>query len=123
MIGAYTIGKKAATFGFKRYGVPGAVATGGAALVGYVIVKRAVRSATAADEDSLTAAIDAQSIQTAVDERGLEAVTDVGTLEQAIHPDELEKGVDVSDLQSSVDRERDALERDNGMGSTGADGY
>lgn len=111
MIGAYTIGKKAVTFGFKRYGVPGAVASGGAALLGYVLVKRALQSATAANDDSLTAAIDAGSIQTAVDDRGLEAVTDVGTLETAIDPDELRGSVDVSDLQSSVEDEHEEFER------------
>ncbi len=46
MIGAYTIGKKAVKFGYKRYGVPGAVATGGAVLAGYVAVKRALKSSS-----------------------------------------------------------------------------
>lgn len=112
MIGAYTIGKKAVTFGFKRYGVPGAVASGGAALLGYVLVRRALRSATAADDDSLTAAIDAESIRAAVDDRGLEAVTDVETLERAIDPGELQSGVDVSDLQSSVEDDHEEFEPD-----------
>ncbi|RQG97711.1 hypothetical protein [Natrarchaeobius chitinivorans] len=107
MIGAYTIGKKAATIGYKRYGVPGAVASGGVALLGVVAVKRALRSATEADDGSIASAVDAESIEAAVDERGLEAVTDVGTLEDAIDPDQLREGVDLDDVRSSVDDETD----------------
>ncbi|RQG98664.1 hypothetical protein [Natrarchaeobius oligotrophus] len=105
MIGAYTVGKKAATFGYKRYGVPGAVASGGVALLGVVAVKRALRSATEADDDSIASAVDAESIEAAVDERGLEAVTDLGTLEDAIDPDRLRERVDVDDVRSSVNDE------------------
>ncbi|PSQ08090.1 hypothetical protein BRC97_01560 [Halobacteriales archaeon QS_6_71_20] len=44
MIGAYTVGKRAVKFGYERYGVPGAVASGGAVLAGYLIVRRVLRS-------------------------------------------------------------------------------
>ena len=107
MIGAFTVGKKAVTFGYKRYGVPGAVASGGVALLGFVAVQRALRSATEADDDSIAAALDAESIEAAVDERGLEAVTDVGTLEEAIDTDALGGDVDADDVQSSVEDETD----------------
>ncbi|WP_121742846.1 hypothetical protein [Natronorubrum halophilum] len=77
MIGALTVGKKAVTFGYKRYGIPGAIASGGIALVGYVAVRRALQSATNADGTTLDSAIDAESITNAVDREGLQAVTDV----------------------------------------------
>jgi len=57
MIGAYTIGKKAVQFGYKRYGIPGAIATGGAALAGYLIVRRALKSST--NGGNVDSAIDA----------------------------------------------------------------
>lgn len=85
MIGALTAGKKAVTFGYKRYGVPGAVASGGIALIGYVAVRRALRAATEADEGTLGAAIDGEA------------------LEDAIDGDELRSAVDVDDLQSDVE--------------------
>jgi len=76
MIGAYTIGKKAVQFGYKRYGIPGAIATGGAALAGYLIVRRALKSST--NGGNVDSAIDAGEIQSAVEEKGLSAVTDTG---------------------------------------------
>lgn len=103
MIGAYTVGKKAVTFGYKRYGVPGAIASGGLVLVGYVVVRRALQSATNADEDTLGSAIDTESLENAIDQEGLQAVTDVGTLDEAIDTDELRSTVDVSDVQSDVE--------------------
>ena len=107
MIGAFTVGKKAVTFGYKRYGVPGAGASGGVALLGVAAVTRARRAPPAAADDSIAAALDAESIEAAVDERGLEAVTDVGTLEEAIDTDALGGDVDVDDVQSSVEDETD----------------
>ncbi|THE64406.1 hypothetical protein D8Y22_13420 [Salinadaptatus halalkaliphilus] len=111
MIGAFTVGKKAVTFGYKRYGVPGAVASGGAVLAGYVLVRRALRSTTEADEHTLESAIDAQSIQQAVDEGGLEAVADREALEESVDTEAFQAGVD--DLQSSVREETDEFGDDH----------
>ncbi|SFB94774.1 hypothetical protein SAMN05444422_103191 [Halobiforma haloterrestris] len=114
MIGAYTVGKKAVQFGYKRYGVPGAVVSGGVALAGFVAVRRALRSATNQDEDTLTEAIDAQSIENAVDEGGLGSVADVETLENAIDADRLREGIDLEDVQSSVSEETSEFTDDEG---------
>lgn len=107
MLGAYTVGKKAAKFGFKRYGIPGAVASGGVALAGYVVVRRALKSST--DSDNITSAIDAEEIKRAVDERGLDAVKDRGTLTDAINTDVLDTPVDMDDVESSVAEESDKV--------------
>ncbi|MFC6904413.1 hypothetical protein [Halalkalicoccus tibetensis] len=42
MVGVLAIGKKAASFGYKRYGVPGAIATTLVALGGYYYLKKAL---------------------------------------------------------------------------------
>ncbi|MDQ2048972.1 hypothetical protein RBH26_00585 [Natronolimnohabitans sp. A-GB9] len=107
MIGALTAGKKAVTFGYKRYGIPGAIASGGIALAGYIAVRRALQAATDADEDSLGAAVDADTLEAAIDRGGLEAVTDVETLEAAIDRDQLRSNVDVDELRSSVGEDVD----------------
>ena len=102
MIGALSLGKKAVTVGYKRYGVPGAIASGGVALAGYVAVRRALQSATNADEETLESAIDAESLTNAVEQEGLEAMTDVQTLEDVIDEDQLRSAVDETDVSSSV---------------------
>ncbi|ELY49765.1 hypothetical protein [Natronorubrum bangense] len=102
MIGALSLGEKAVTFGYKRYGVPGAIASGGVALAGYVAVRRALRSATNADEDTLESAIDTESLTDAVEQEGLEAVTDVQTLDDVIDEEQLRSAVDETDVSSSV---------------------
>ena len=84
MFGAYTLGKKAAKFGYKRYGVPGAVASGGMALAGYVVVRRALKSSTSSHSGDVASAVDAGAVKRAVEEKGLGAVTDRGTLDAAI---------------------------------------
>ena len=43
MIGAFTIGKKAAKFGYKNYGVRGAVVAGIGSVVGFILVKKGAR--------------------------------------------------------------------------------
>ena len=103
MLGALSIGKKAVSFGYKRYGVPGAIASGGAVLVGYLAVRRALQAATEADEDSLGAAIDAESLEAAIDQKGLQAVTDVRTIDEAIDRDQLRSNVDIGNVQSDVE--------------------
>ncbi|WP_137290110.1 hypothetical protein [Natronorubrum halophilum] len=113
MIGALTVGKKAVTFGYKRYGIPGAIASGGIALAGYVAVRRALQSATNADSTTLDSAIDAESITNAVDREGLQAVTDVQTLDEAIDTDELRSPVDMDDVQSSVSEDTDGFSDDS----------
>ena len=119
MIGAFTVGKKAVTFGYKRYGVPGAIASGGLALAGYVAVRRALQSATSGDEDVLDSAIDADSITSAVDEKGLSGVADPQLLDEAIDRDQLRSAVDVDEIQSSVSEQTDEF-TDAGTGD--ADG-
>lgn len=118
MIGAYTIGKKAATFGYRRYGVPGAIASGGAALAGYLVVRRALKSST--NDETVGSAIDAGEIKSAVDEKGLSAVSDKETLEQAINEDELGTPIDINDIQSSVDEETDEATDTAGDGDSSA---
>lgn len=120
MIGAFTVGKKAVTFGYKRYGVPGAIASGGIALVGYVAVRRALQAATEADEDSLGAAIDADSLEAAIDRGGLQAVTDTRTLGEVIDTERLRSNVDMSDIQSSVSENPDVFTADED-GSSASD--
>lgn len=107
MFGAYTLGKKAAKFGYKRYGIPGAVASGGAALAGYVVVRRALKSST--DSENVTSAIDAGEIKSAVGEEGLAAVTDRGTLDDAIDEEQLDAPVDMGEVQSSAAEESEKV--------------
>lgn len=107
MLGAYTIGKKAIKFGYKRYGVPGAVMTGGAALAGYVAVRRALKSSS--NDENVDSAIDAGAIESAVQEKGLSAVTDVGTLNEAVNVDRLDSDVNMDDVATSADDETDEM--------------
>lgn len=118
MIGAYTIGKKAVKFGYKRYGVPGAVVTGGAALAGYVAVRRALKSSS--NDENVDSAIDAGTIESAVRERGLSAVTDAGTLNEAVDEDRLDSDVDMDDVAASADDETDEMtDGESGGGPAG----
>ncbi|ELY76851.1 hypothetical protein [Natrinema pallidum] len=107
MIGAYTVGKKAVTFGYKRYGIPGAVASGGAALVGYLIVRRALESST--NDRTVDSAIDASEIRSAVAETGLGAVTEKETLERVIDEEQVDTRVDMADVQSSAEDETEEV--------------
>lgn len=120
MIGAYTIGKKAVTFGYKRYGVPGAVASGGAALAGYLIVRRALKSST--NGGNVDSAIDAGEIQSAVEEKGLGAVTDTGTLDRAINQEEVGSTFDMDAVQSSAEEETDDFTDSTGDGDSNPEG-
>ena len=112
MIGAFTVGKKAVTFGYKRYGIPGAIASGGLALAGYVAVRRALQSATNGSDDAIDSAIDAESLKNAVDDEGLGAVADAQVLDDAIDRDELRSAVDVDEIQSSVSEQTDEFTGD-----------
>ncbi|WP_049921420.1 hypothetical protein [Halopiger djelfimassiliensis] len=111
MIGAYTIGKKAITFGYKRYGIPGAIASGSVALAGYFVVRRALESA--ADSESVDSAIDAGEIRSAVEDGGLGAVADRDTLERSIDADELGSTFDMDDVQSSAQADADEFTDDD----------
>ncbi|QLG63660.1 hypothetical protein [Halorarum salinum] len=115
MLGAYAVGKKAVKFGYKRYGVPGAVASGGVALAGYLVVRRALRSST--DSEDVDSAIDVGTIKSAVEEGGLGAVTDRGTLDDAIDENELGTSIDVEEVQSSAEDEADEVR--DGDGTSG----
>lgn len=55
MLGPLTVGKKAASWGYRKYGVPGAVATGVAGVAGYVAVRSLVRRAVRDDDDDVRA--------------------------------------------------------------------
>lgn len=107
MIGAFTLGKKAVKFGYKRYGIPGAVASGGAALAGYLAVRRALKSST--DSADVSSAIDAKEIKSAVDEEGLGAVTDKSTLTDAIDEEKVDGPVDMDSVQSSTAAETEEM--------------
>ncbi|MFC6904226.1 hypothetical protein [Halalkalicoccus tibetensis] len=115
MIGL-ALGKKALKAGYKRAGIPGAIATGSAAAIGYVVVKRALKSNT--NGGSIDAAIDADRIRSAVDEDGVGAVTDKGTLESAIDEDELGTDVDMDDVQSDAEDETEGVDGGSGSDST-----
>ncbi|WP_293031669.1 hypothetical protein [Natronococcus sp.] len=58
MIGAFTVGKKVLLFGYKRYGIPGAIVSGAIFLAGYVAVRRALSGG--ADAESLDEALEAE---------------------------------------------------------------
>lgn len=107
MVGVLAIGKKAVTFGYKRYGLPGAIMVSGATAIGYVVVKRALRSTI--DEGSITSAINTDELKSAVDEKGLDAVRETETLRSAIDEDELESAVDIDVVQSATESEADEL--------------
>lgn len=51
MLGAFSVGKKAAKFGYKKLGVPGAVLAGAGGAAGYAAFKKKTKSAV---EDELT---------------------------------------------------------------------
>lgn len=103
MIGL-SLGKKAVKYGYKRAGIPGAIATGSAAAVGYVVVKRALKSNTSGE--NVDSAIDTDQIKSAVNERGVSAVTDRDTLESAVDESRLSSDVDMESVQSeAVDME------------------
>ncbi|TYL36615.1 hypothetical protein CV102_21425 [Natronococcus pandeyae] len=98
MIGALTVGQKAVKFGYKRYGVPGAIAAGGAVLVGYVAVRRALK--TAADSDRINEVVDVETIQSAVEDDGIDAIGDPDVLSEAIEPEGQGSSIAMDDLES-----------------------
>lgn len=110
MIGL-SLGKKAVKYGYKRAGIPGAIATGSAAAAGYVVVKRALRSRTG--EENVDSAIDTDRIKSAVEERGVGAVTDRETLESAVDEERLDADVDMKSVQSEAENEADEMEDDS----------
>lgn len=50
MIGAITVGKKAAKYGYRKYGVPGAVVAGAGGVAAVVAVRNVVESRTETDD-------------------------------------------------------------------------
>lgn len=98
MIGLLTAGRKAVTYGYKRYGVPGAIAGGGLVVVGYVAIRRAIDAA--ADSERINEVVDVETLQSAVADDGLEAITDPSTLERAVDPDNLGSTIAMDDVQS-----------------------
>ncbi len=49
MVAVLAIAKKAASFGYKRYGVPGAIASVAVVLVGYRFLKKALSGSKSDD--------------------------------------------------------------------------
>ncbi|WP_049904638.1 hypothetical protein [Natrialba asiatica] len=99
MIGLLTVGKKAMTIGYRRYGVPGALAFGALTLAGYVLLRRALDRA--AGSERVPSAVDVETIQTAVENEGVGAVADPTTLGDAINPEGINEAFagDESDSQ------------------------
>lgn len=112
----YTLGKKALKTGYKRYGIPGAIATGSAAALGYVVVRRALKSSTG--RENVATAIDVEELKSQVTEKGLGAVTDQGTLESAINEEELGTSVDIEDVQSEAKEETEELDGNPDAGNS-----
>ena len=50
---AMTAVKKAATYGYKKYGIPGAIATGLGTLLGIRFIKRKFFSGSSSDDDGI----------------------------------------------------------------------
>lgn len=50
MVGVLAVAKKAATFGYKRYGVPGAVASVAVVLGGYYYLKKTLSGSKSDNE-------------------------------------------------------------------------
>jgi len=113
----YMLGKKALKAGYKRYGIPGAIVTGSAAALGYVVVRRALKSSTG--RENVDSAINADHIKSTISEKGLSAVTERGTLESAINEDELSTSIDIEDVQSEAEEETENL--DEGTGADDAE--
>ncbi|ELY88261.1 hypothetical protein C483_16151 [Natrialba hulunbeirensis JCM 10989] len=98
MIGLLTVGKKAMTVGYRRYGVRGALAMGVLTVVGYVLLRRALDRA--ADSERVATAVDVETIQSAVDDQGVGAVADPGTLGEAVNPGNVGDAIRGGDAQS-----------------------
>ncbi len=64
MFGPLTVGKKAAKAGYKRFGLPGAIAAGTAGAGGYVIARKKLKSAATSDETGDAESDDATSSDT-----------------------------------------------------------
>jgi hypothetical protein len=97
-------GLKLAQRGYKRYGLKGVLAAGGIALVGYVIVKRALDAATGPQDDpeDVEQAIDEEEVESEVEDRGVEAVAEKETLESAVDDDQLDSSVDFDEVKSKA---------------------
>ncbi|WP_227379725.1 hypothetical protein [Haladaptatus halobius] len=103
-----TVGKKALKVGYKRYGIPGAIVTGSVAALGYVLIRRALKSTTG--KENVESAINIEELQAQVREKGLGAITNRETLESAINEDELDTNVEIEDVQSEAEEETDELD-------------
>lgn len=103
-----TVGKKALKVGYKRYGIPGAIVTGSAAALGYVVIRRALKSSTG--KENVKSAINIEELQTQIKEKGVGAITNRETLESAINKNELDTNVEIEDVQSEVEEETDELD-------------
>jgi hypothetical protein len=74
MFGPLTVGKKAAKAGYKRFGLPGAIAAGTAGAGGYVIARKKLKSAATSDETDGSAGEEATSSDaTSADAGGTES--------------------------------------------------
>ncbi|WP_435156231.1 hypothetical protein [Haladaptatus sp. DFWS20] len=106
----YTVGKKALKAGYKRYGIPGAILTGSATALGYVVVRRALKSKTG--RRNVESAIDIGVLRTEIKENGVSAITNRETLKAAINEDKLDMNVDIEDVRSEAVEETEELDED-----------
>lgn len=49
MFDPFTVGKKASKFGYRKFGIPGAVVIGAVAVAGYFVARKKVKSALKGD--------------------------------------------------------------------------
>lgn len=108
MLGPYTVGKKAAKHGYKRFGLPGAIAAGSAAAVGYVALRRALKRAMSGED--VKSAVDVTALKSAVEERGIGALGDKETVESAVDTEELESAVDIDEVATTAESEASDLQ-------------
>ncbi|RBI60298.1 hypothetical protein DMJ13_18325 [halophilic archaeon] len=113
----FVLGKKALKAGYKRYGIPGAVATGSAAALGYVFVKRALKSST--ERQNVASAIDIQALQSQISANGLDTITDRETLDAVINEEEVNTEIEIADVQTEAAEETDELDTNPPEGNEG----
>ncbi|MCU4925113.1 hypothetical protein OB905_03805 [Halobacteria archaeon AArc-dxtr1] len=93
------IAKKAMSVGYRRYGVPGAVALGVLTVAGYVLLRRLLD--TTAQAEHTEQPIDVDTLWSAFDSGGVGALTNPDTLNEAIDIDAVATAIDDAFAQSS----------------------
>jgi hypothetical protein len=103
----YRVGKKVLKAGYKRYGIPGAIASGSAAALGYVVLKRTLGSRT--ESGDIESAIDVGALRSRVSKDGIGAITNRETIESVVDQNELETDIDIGDVQLETEERTEAL--------------